>query len=145
MSAASPSKPKPYTLLTVVRSESGSWNYEIRTSHQDGKTYCTCRGFTFHKRCKHMDAYLRNPTIAPSSATVAKPSTAKSIHAVLREELTIAFGPLRTIGSLTDNELRLVGLRVQAFVLSEYVPSKTLAPSPSTFNEGGVRVITLPD
>jgi hypothetical protein len=56
----------PYKVLIVVRSESNpDKTYEIRTSHQDGKTYCTCPGWIFKARkgdgiCKHIAAYRRS-------------------------------------------------------------------------------------
>jgi len=58
----------PYTVLLVVKSESRpDVTYEIRESHQDGKTYCTCPSWIFKARkgdgiCKHIAAYkLSNP------------------------------------------------------------------------------------
>jgi hypothetical protein len=29
--------------------------YEVRISRQDGKMYCTCRGWLNHKHCRHLD------------------------------------------------------------------------------------------
>ena len=59
----------PYEVLIVVKSESNpDKTYEIRKSHQDGKTYCTCPGWIFKARkgdgiCKHIKAYqASNPT-----------------------------------------------------------------------------------
>ena len=54
----------PYEVLEVVKSESNpDKEYEIRKSHQDGKTYCTCPGWIFKARkgdgiCKHIRAYM---------------------------------------------------------------------------------------
>lgn len=53
----------PYEVLKVVESDSRPGEfYEIRRSHQDGKTYCTCKGWIFKARkgdgvCKHIAAY----------------------------------------------------------------------------------------
>lgn len=52
-----------YEVLKVVNSSSNpNVTYEIRKSHQDGKTYCTCKGWIFKARkgdgiCKHIAAY----------------------------------------------------------------------------------------
>ena len=60
----------PYEVLLVVQSKSNPDKvYEIRKSHQDGKTYCTCPGWIFKARkgdgiCKHIAEYkLRNPNL----------------------------------------------------------------------------------
>lgn len=53
----------PFEVLKVVESESRpGTTYEIRKSHQDGKTYCTCPAWVFKARkgngvCKHLAAY----------------------------------------------------------------------------------------
>jgi hypothetical protein len=59
----------PYEVLEVVRSKSNpDKTYEIRKSHQDGKTYCTCPGWIFKARkteggmCKHLLAYVGHAT-----------------------------------------------------------------------------------
>ena len=58
----------PYEVLETVESEShrGTF-YEIRKSHQDGKTYCTCPAWVFKARkgdgvCKHIAAYRSRHT-----------------------------------------------------------------------------------
>ena len=54
----------PYEVLAVVKSKSNpDKTYEIRRSHQDGKTYCTCLGWIFKARngdgiCKHIKEYM---------------------------------------------------------------------------------------
>ena len=54
-----------YEVLEVVQSESNpNKTYEIRKSHRDGKTYCTCPGWIFKARkgdgkCKHIIAYIK--------------------------------------------------------------------------------------
>ena len=54
----------PYDVLDRVESSSTPGEfYEIRTSHRDGKTYCTCKGWIFKARkgdgvCKHIRKYL---------------------------------------------------------------------------------------
>lgn len=61
----------PYTVLIVVKSDSRpDVTYEIRQSHQDGKTYCTCPGWIFKARkgdglCKHIKAYMANNAATP--------------------------------------------------------------------------------
>src|ERR671915_333129 len=64
-------RPKPWAVLTVVRSESGSWEYEIRTSHKTGVTYCTCIGWQMRKRCKHLDAFNAAPSFEVGTAADA--------------------------------------------------------------------------
>jgi hypothetical protein len=51
-------------LDTVESSSHPGKFYEIRKSHQDGKTYCTCPGWIFKARkgdgvCKHIAAYMK--------------------------------------------------------------------------------------
>ena len=56
---------KPYDVLETVESSSRPGEfYEIRKSHRDGKTYCTCKGWIFKARkgdgiCKHIADYIR--------------------------------------------------------------------------------------
>ena len=55
----------PYEVLKQVESSSRPGKfYEIRKSHQDGKTYCTCPGWIFKARkgdgiCKHIHEYMQ--------------------------------------------------------------------------------------
>jgi hypothetical protein len=60
----------PYVVLKIVQSKSNpDKTYEIRESHQDGKTYCTCPGWIFKARkgdgiCKHIAEYkAHNPNL----------------------------------------------------------------------------------
>lgn len=53
-----------YWVLAEVPSSSGNGTYEIRTSKNDSKTYCTCKGWIFKARkgdgiCKHIAQYKR--------------------------------------------------------------------------------------
>lgn len=55
----------PYEVLKRVESSSSPGKfYEIRKSHQDGKTYCSCPSWIFQARkgdgiCKHIAAYMK--------------------------------------------------------------------------------------
>ncbi len=80
-------KPKPYTVLTVVEAESGSWSYEIRVSHRTGLTYCSCPGYGFHKKCKHLTAYNENPITVALPKTAAVTPTRIRASAILKREL----------------------------------------------------------
>lgn len=130
--------PKPYTVLTRVKSESGSWEYEIRTSHRTGVTYCTCKGYGFHKTCKHMEAYNKNPVIAQPSATPAiNVPKVKSPGEVLVAELAM-LGIKLGIASANAISTRVLaaGGRVAA--------SGTVTGA-DMINADNVRVIVLPD
>lgn len=57
-------------LDTVESSSRPGKFYEIRKSHQDGKTYCTCPAWIFKARkgdgiCKHIKAYKERHTETP--------------------------------------------------------------------------------
>src|SRR5688500_17798133 len=101
-------QPLPYVVLTTVASESGSWEYEIRTSLRTGVTYCTCRGYGTHKHCKHMDAYKKNPVIAvPTPAMMPVPQR-KTPGTVLRDELAL-------LGlKISESSANAISLRVLA-------------------------------
>lgn len=129
--------PKHYTVLTRVQSESGSWEYEIRTSHKDGNTYCTCKGYQFTKHCKHMDAYNAKPVIAVESpANIPVRPKTKTPGEVLRDELA-AIGHSISIASATAISTRVLSAGGKA------------APAGSGWsdelNTENVRVIVLPD
>jgi len=69
----------PYDVLDTVESSSSPGTfYEIRTSHRDGKTYCTCPGWIHKARksdgiCKHIAAYMqRMKRVAKTVAEVPK-------------------------------------------------------------------------
>lgn len=55
----------PYEVLHVAPSKSTPGvTYEIRKSHQNGKTYCTCPAWVFKARkgngiCKHIAEYMK--------------------------------------------------------------------------------------
>jgi len=55
----------PYEILDTIESSSRPGKfYEIRKSHQDGKTYCTCPNWIFKARkgdgkCKHIIDYIK--------------------------------------------------------------------------------------
>ena len=129
--------PKPYTVLTKVRSESGAWEYEIRTSHKTGVTYCTCKGWQTHQHCKHLDAYNANPVIAVSSPAnmPVRPKT-KTPGEVLREELA-ALGHNISIASATAISTRVLSAGGKA------APAGT--GWADELNTENVRVIVLPD
>lgn len=130
--------PKPYTVMTVVRSESGSWEYEIRVSHKTGVTYCTCKRWQFHKQCKHLDAYLKNPTIAvvPSAVTVTD-MTPRTPGDVLRAELA-ALG-------LTITQASANAISVRILNAGGKVAKASTSSDGDHLNTSNVRVITLPD
>lgn len=53
-----------YWVLARVPSSSSAEVYELRTSKNDGKTYCTCKGWIFKARkgdgiCKHIAGFKR--------------------------------------------------------------------------------------
>jgi hypothetical protein len=142
-------KEKPYTVLTVVQSESGSWSYEIRTSHRDGVTYCTCRGFIFHKKCKHMDAYLANPTVkAAAPVPTFAPDKTLTQHqrqfpsAVLRQRLT---DKLRQMGFYPEPSQVQALITITDQFYGRMEPVAALVAAGPGLNAEGVRIITLPD
>jgi len=119
-------KPKPYTVLTIVQSEKGSWSYEIRVSHRTGLTYCTCSGYAFKKRCKHLDAYIANPVVVAAPRPVAVPPPRQT--AILRTELA------RYGAHLTEDQC--------ARVLAKLTPA---AATEAAIVVPSVRVIILAD
>jgi hypothetical protein len=132
---------KPWTVLTVVKSETGSWEYEIRTSHKDGVTYCTCKRWQFHKSCKHLDAYLQHPIInmpAASPANMPVRSKVRTPGEVLREELADLGFP---ISAASANAISLRVLNAGGKISS----AGFSASSGDELNANNVRVIILPD
>jgi hypothetical protein len=129
--------PKPYVVLTTVQSESGSWEYEIRTSLRDGKTYCSCKGFAFHKNCKHMDAYRKAPTISTPAPVALQSATPRTPGEILRHELQ-ALGLAISVSSANAISSRVLAAAGKS-------ASTSGALSADTVNAAGVRVIVLPD
>jgi hypothetical protein len=51
-----------YTVLATNKSKSSSTIHEVRLSGDKAVVYCTCRGWTNHKNCTHLDQwYAGNP------------------------------------------------------------------------------------
>lgn len=156
---------KTYTVLSEIRSESGSWTYEIRMSHKDGTRYCTCPGFFMHGRnCRHMRAFLGETPSAASRLLerfrpvplVNRPAARvlPSATALLIRDALAATFPHRTCESLTAHDLNALAKRVEAHVLKarglgQLAPAvdttPNFEPADPRLNAEGVRVITLPD
>jgi len=147
--------PKPFTVLTIVRADSGSWEYEIRISHKTGITYCTCKGWQFRKTCKHLDAYNADPAFAPGTVPTAPvsdlagtkirkpvvpaPTTPAAVLLKALAEWNVTHIPAEAAKRIADRVLETVGAKSGAVAASAMVASGT------SLNVGNVRVITLPD
>jgi hypothetical protein len=49
----------PAILVKQCPSSSSDKIHEVRISRNDGKMYCTCRGWTNHKHCRHTDGVTK--------------------------------------------------------------------------------------
>ena len=139
-------RPKPWTVLTVVRSESGSWEYEIRTSHKTGVTYCTCNSYAFRKRCKHLDAFNASPIFrngtAPNAPAV---DLAETLQRPVWRNDTAAETLRSVLIELADVR---ISLTLSETIIARLSPALDAKPRPTTnvrTTEAGIRVITLPD
>lgn len=142
----------PFTILTKVRSESGSWEYEIRVSHKTGVTYCTCTGWQFHKRCKHLDAYNAQPEFSPGRVATAPSAdlgaAVRPLRPVKTAQPTTPAGVLLAqlsrlgIASVTAQDAKRIADAVLATVGAKATDARI---DDGEINTANVRVIVLPD
>lgn len=91
-----------YWVLAVVPSSSGNGSYELRTSKNDGKTYCTCLGWIHKARkgdgvCKHIAAFKKQ-----------KPAEAVTVYS-FDEFVKVK----RTLAIITDAEVSTAETKVR--------------------------------
>jgi hypothetical protein len=153
-------KPKPYTLLTIVESESGAWEYEIRISHRTGVTYCTCKGWQWNKHCKHLDAYKADPAFVPGSVATAPAAdlaanlkagafkAAKTPDPITAPGVLLAALAEIGIKSVSAMDAKRIAERVLATVgatIGDAARFGQPTAAPIVLNVGNVRRIILPD
>lgn len=147
-------KARPYTVLTVYESESASWKYEIRVSHQTGVRYCTCLGWRFHKRCTHLDDFNANPVFvngtadnAPAVDLAQRPeympgpdAPAEALRAALAErQIHISVSIARAVA---ERVLEAAGTLTAPVTTA---PKLRAGQRRITTDSRGVRVVVLPD
>ena len=56
-----PRAQRSYRVLRSYKSKSSpNVNHEVRFNHDTGNLYCSCRGYSSHRHCWHMDRYLES-------------------------------------------------------------------------------------